>query len=95
MGTAAQYDAIDLYAGLRNSIEGFGCAITLGGKKRYIFGQLPMADVFIAWSHSRVPPDWWNAQRPVRFATIMSLTVPLLLLGALIWYLWKPLKKNA
>ncbi len=41
-----------LYKGLRNSIETFGCGFTWFGEKRYLFGQLPMADAFIAWSNS-------------------------------------------
>lgn len=40
------------YVSLRNSLESFGVPITIGSKKRYIFGQLPMADAFICWSNS-------------------------------------------
>lgn len=40
------------YEGLRNSIESFGVGLTINSKKRYIFGQLPMADAFICWSNS-------------------------------------------
>ncbi|MEL6656442.1 MAG: hypothetical protein AAFR36_08350 [Bacteroidota bacterium] len=94
MGTVAQYKDHVLHAGLRNSLEGFGGAFTLNKKKRYLLGQLPMADVFIAWSHSRVPPELWNAHRTLRFTTILSLTLPMLLFGALIWYFWKPTKKQ-
>jgi hypothetical protein len=42
----------DLYLGLRNSLEAFGAAHTLFGKKKYLFGQLPMADAFIAWGNA-------------------------------------------
>ncbi len=38
--------------GLRNSIEGFGVGLTWNGQKRYLFGALPIADAFIAWSNS-------------------------------------------
>lgn len=38
--------------GLRNSIEAFGIPFAIGGQKRYLFGQLPIADAFIAWSNS-------------------------------------------
>jgi len=40
------------YAGLRNSVELFGAAYTFKENKKYVFGQLPMADAFIAWSNS-------------------------------------------
>lgn len=48
-----------LYKGLRNSIEAFGFGFTCFGEKRYVFGQLPIADAFIAWSNSveKTPVD--------------------------------------
>ena len=42
----------NLYDGLRNSIELYGGPISFNQKKKYIFGQLAMADAFIVWSHS-------------------------------------------
>lgn len=44
----------DTYQGLRNSIEAFGAAYTWQGEKKYIFGKMPMADAFIAWSNASV-----------------------------------------
>lgn len=38
--------------GLRNSIEAFGMAHSSNGKKNYLFGAVPVADAFIAWTHS-------------------------------------------
>ena len=38
--------------GLRNSIEAFGMASTNDGEKKYLFGQLPMADAFFVWANS-------------------------------------------
>ncbi|WP_324676189.1 hypothetical protein [Hymenobacter sp. GOD-10R] len=38
--------------GLRNSVEAFGIPLRSGGQKQYIFGVLPIADAFIAWSNS-------------------------------------------
>ncbi|MEL7222176.1 MAG: hypothetical protein AAGJ93_12710 [Bacteroidota bacterium] len=55
MGSSAQYGDVVLHVGLRNSIEGFAASFCWWGKKRYLGGVLPMADAFIAWSHSRVP----------------------------------------
>ncbi|PCJ66472.1 MAG: hypothetical protein COA58_06760 [Bacteroidetes bacterium] len=49
--TMAQYGEWDIYEGLRNSVETFGAAYTVNGKKKYVFGSLPMADAFIAWSN--------------------------------------------
>ncbi|UOG73986.1 hypothetical protein MTX78_17910 [Hymenobacter tibetensis] len=38
--------------GLRNSIEAFGMPYQVSDQKRYLFGVLPIADAFIAWSNS-------------------------------------------
>ncbi len=71
---------------IKNCIEAFGMPITLSGKKRYVFGQLPMADVFIAWSNAvdknehdkKVPFGWsWKFQ--------LLSGVIIFLCGWLIW----------
>lgn len=40
------------YKGLGNCIEAFGVGNKSNEGKQYLFGQLPMADAFIAWSNS-------------------------------------------
>lgn len=50
--TMALYGENDTSIGLRNSIEAFGVGLKWRGKKRYIFGTLPIADAFIAWCNS-------------------------------------------
>jgi len=50
--TMYKYGEMAMYCGLRNSIEGFGVGLTLNKEKRFLFGALPMADAFIAWSNS-------------------------------------------
>ena len=54
VGQRAMYEfgETEVYEGLRNSIEGFGAAYTSDSKKRYVFGQLPIADAFICWSNA-------------------------------------------
>lgn len=42
----------ELNRSLRNAVEAFGVPFTWNKKKKYLFGQLPVADAFIAWSHS-------------------------------------------
>ncbi|MCB9284346.1 MAG: hypothetical protein H6563_09760 [Lewinellaceae bacterium] len=46
------YGEPDEAIGLRNSIETFACGMTIRGEKKYLFGVLPLADAFIAWSNS-------------------------------------------
>ena len=50
--TMAIYEEWNTAEGLRNSIESFGVAYTANGQKKYVFGQVPMADAFIAWSNA-------------------------------------------
>ena len=40
----------DQHIAIRNSIEGFGVPIRWGNKKKYLGGQLAVADAFIAWA---------------------------------------------
>lgn len=63
--TMQRYADSTAAVGLRNSIEGFGAALTTSAGKRYLFGQLPIADAFIAWANSveatrelRGAPGW-------------------------------------
>ena len=46
------YEDYETAKGLRNSIETFGMSQEKNGQKSYLFGQLIMADAFIAWSNS-------------------------------------------
>jgi hypothetical protein len=39
--------------GLRNGIEAFGFTSTVDGRKKFLFGKIPMADGFIAWANSK------------------------------------------
>jgi hypothetical protein len=50
--TMALYGEKDIAVGLRNAFEVFGCSHSNGEEKYYLFGQLPMADAFIAWANS-------------------------------------------
>ncbi|RFP64454.1 hypothetical protein D0N36_14135 [Hymenobacter lapidiphilus] len=61
--TMQRYADSTTAVGLRNSIEGFGAALTTSAGKRYLFGQLPIADAFIAWANSI------EATREIRGAT--------------------------
>jgi hypothetical protein len=73
----------DLYVGLRNSLEAFGAAYPLFGKKKYLFGQLPMADAFIAWGNAveKVPA---NGRYPKPWGIHLVSLLLLLLFGWLV-----------
>ncbi|MBT9391715.1 hypothetical protein KLP40_00955 [Hymenobacter sp. NST-14] len=61
--TMQRYADTTTAVGLRNSIETFGAALTTSAGKRYLGGQLPIADAFIAWANSV------EAAREIRGAT--------------------------
>ena len=50
--TMQRYDEAITYIALRNSIEAFGMGDDEDEGKQYLFGALPVADAFIAWSNS-------------------------------------------
>lgn len=91
--TARQYGNAELAAGLRNSIEAFGMAGTTNAKRSYLFGKLPIADAFIAWSNSSA------LQKPLEAGTnwrwrfqLLSLAGSCVLLG-LLRVLWRKPQK--
>jgi hypothetical protein len=79
------------------TVEGFG--LPLGSDaKRYIFGALPIADLFIAWSRSMKSDA--AAVPPPRFLTfhlwsllLLALLWSLALLGW--WHSWSRARRNA
>jgi hypothetical protein len=42
------------------SLEAFGFATHHGDERKYIFGILPMADVFITWAHGAIPIETYS-----------------------------------
>ena len=42
----------ELFADLRGSLQAFGFAFSWNGKRRYLFGKLPVADAFIGWANA-------------------------------------------
>jgi hypothetical protein len=60
---AAENGDFELAKSLRNSIEAFAFSTNYGGKKQYLFGQLPVIDGFMAWSNASInaanePKNW-------------------------------------
>jgi hypothetical protein len=53
MRTLKVYNDRMSYLGIRNAVEAFGFAQSIFGQKKYLFGKMPMADVFIAWGHAQ------------------------------------------
>ncbi|MCA8831410.1 hypothetical protein LF252_12300 [Hymenobacter sp. BT728] len=89
--TMQRYHDTTTAVGLRNSIEAFGAPWQSCGEKRYLFGQLPIADAFIAWSNSL------EATRPIGavagWRTIFQLVSAAVVAGT-VWLLWLTRPKN-
>lgn len=80
--TMAQYNNWMIYEGLRNSIETFGVGYISNYKKQYLFGELPMADAFIAWSNvmEYQPNLYQNHMQWRRYFHLLSAFIGVLLL---------------
>ncbi len=52
IGTLKCYNEVKSANLLSNTIETFGIPISSNNKKKYIFGKLPIADLFICWSRA-------------------------------------------
>lgn len=69
---------------IRNTVEALALACERDDTKTYLFGKLPLADAFIAWSHSSVQ----TAEQKPSFVTfrIYSLVI-FVLTSILFWFL--------
>jgi len=90
--TMGLYGDWDQYVGIRNCIETFGVGYTWNSKKKYIFGQLPMADAFIAWSNSI---EKMGDQEKVQSFWRLKFHILTLVLVLILVYLLKHLTKLA
>jgi len=57
MRTLSAFGEDDLCLRIRNVVESLAFPIQSDGEKKYLFGALPIADAFIAWSHSGMRPS--------------------------------------
>jgi hypothetical protein len=82
--TMATYGNWNHYQALRNSIEAVGMSFTANKEKKYLFGSLPVADAFIAWSNSVElngmvkPQNGWRIQFhliSLLIATLLCITI--------------------
>ncbi len=64
MRTLATYHETSMAYGIQGGIEAFGFVTHHGDERKYIFGILPMADVFITWAHTAVPLDTYSHDKP-------------------------------
>jgi hypothetical protein len=91
LGTSAVYGDSVLHHGLNGAVEGFGMGWSFGTQKTYLFGSLPIADAFIAWSLSHRPlTAKWSGPIYWKFHFI-SLGL-FLMFGVLLWLVWRKRK---
>lgn len=73
IGTAQLLGDNELAVVLTNAAEAAGMPLSWGGKKFYLFGLVPVADGFIAWSKASQP---WAAQETAPPATAFQQALP-------------------
>jgi hypothetical protein len=89
--TFALYNEYNISLKMRNAIEAFGFPFTSHNKKVYLFGQLPMADAFIAFGHSTIVDEKNNP--PFVFFHLISFLV-FITLATLGWLIIKRPKRR-
>ncbi len=82
MQTLSQYGEQGLAIKVRNGVEGLAFGFEGSETKSYLFGVLPIADAFIAWSHSGM--NKYEAETSFTRFRIYSL-MTFLLLSVLFW----------
>lgn len=84
MQTLSLFGEDELSIRVRNGVEAFGLPVQSEGYKHYLFGTLPMADAFIAWSHSGI-------QTPEKFVSFKYFHIysafTMLLLCTCVWFI--------
>ncbi len=95
VGTAASIVAIramaenkeaEFYIPIRNSIEAFGFPNSFGFGKKYVFGELAVADAFIAWGNAKSAQ---NLPNPPFFWRMAFHLLSLLVIGLICWLVYK------
>ncbi|RAK67084.1 hypothetical protein DLM85_12870 [Hymenobacter edaphi] len=86
---AQQYGDVALAEGLHCSMETFGLARTVDGKRAYLFGELPLADAFLVWGNAAAikpgpaPAANWRWRFQLYCLATAAVT------GALLFWLWR------
>jgi hypothetical protein len=86
--TLATYNDFFISNGIRNSVEAFGVPYSVSGKKKYLFGKIPMADAFIAWANSTAIPDQAKEKVPFKENWRLKFLVPSSLLMLVLLFLF-------
>lgn len=88
--TMSIYKENNLMIGLRNSIEAFGMATSDNNLKKYLFGQIPIADCFIAWTSTKAFIPNENKFDNWRFIfQLISFSILVFILGFNYWLYYK------
>ncbi|MBL7817824.1 MAG: hypothetical protein JNL70_22640 [Saprospiraceae bacterium] len=76
----------EFYKPIRNAIEAFGFPNHWGLGKKYVFGQIPIADAFLAWCHAK---SGENLENPPVFWRMTFQLFSLFVILLLFWLAWK------
>lgn len=93
MQTLYIYDDVESSVQMRNVIEAVAFPYERDDGKTYLFGLMPMADAFIAWSHSVERGHDSASSSFITFHVISAVVC--IALGALLWIILKPKKPTS
>lgn len=74
------------YVPIRNCIEALGFPNCFGAGKKYVFGELAVADAFIAWSNAKSVP---NLPKPPFFWRMIFHLLSLFVIALICWIAYK------
>jgi len=83
------YGENDKATELHQGIEAFALPITIGGKKQFLFGLMPMADAFIAWAHGGGEQNFSESSNNWRLHFQLYSALLALVLSWVFWKLWR------
>ncbi len=76
----------EFYVPIRNSIEAFGFPNSFGFGKKYVFGELAVADAFIAWGNAK---STQNIPNPPFYWRMTFHLISLFVIGLICWLVFK------
>lgn len=92
MQTMLLFNKPEINLKINGTIESLGFPLESQTERWYLFGKLPMADAFIAWSHSAGRP---SSDQPT-FITFHLYSIVLgLITVTVIWWLWRKSKPKS
>lgn len=90
MQTLSLFNEDELSIKARNVVEAFGAPLENEENKKYLLGTVPIADAFIAWSHSGIEQNGMDVS--FKYFHVYSTCI-LILPCTCLWFIISPRRK--